>query len=172
MTRFLRLLGRGAAALLSLAVLPGCGNDDAAPKEAGVSVALRYPVLLIGQSSLDVRDSQQALIAIRGASSLNPVERVILDSDGRLFKVKRGAPIAGQRSILWDMGTSDRLYYLELAEQRRPSWPAVQELVIEQLRSPTSTWRGDERAIARVRAMRDVRELIEASRESWNWGRQ
>jgi hypothetical protein len=158
-------------ALLSLAFLPGCGSNDAAPKEAGVSIKLRYPVLLIGQSSLDVRDSERALISVRGASSLNLNERVILDSDGRLFKVKRADPIAGQRSIMWDMGTSDRLFHVDLVEERRPSWAQVQDLVIAQVRSPTSTRAGDERAIARVRSLRDVPALIDASRESWNWAR-
>src|SRR5215472_3760525 len=122
---------------LSAAMLIGCSGDDAAaaPKDAGVSIALRYPVLLIGQSSLDVRDSEQALTSIRGASSLNLNERVILDSDGRLFKVERAVPIAGQRSILWDMGTSSRRFYVELREERRPSWPQIQDLVVAQLQS-------------------------------------
>jgi hypothetical protein len=164
-------LRRCLGALFSLALLPGCGGDDAAPKEAGVSIKLRYPVLLIGQSSLEVRDSEQALTSIPGASSLNLNERTILDSDGRLFKVKRADPIAGQRSIMWDMGTSARLFYVELVEERRPSWPQVQDLVFTQLRSDRGVWKGDERALARVRAMRDVSELIEASREAWSWAR-
>jgi hypothetical protein len=36
-----------------------------------LSAALTYPVLLIGQSSLDVRDADAALTSIPGASSLN-----------------------------------------------------------------------------------------------------
>ena len=97
---------------IAAAMLIGCGGDDAAaaPKEAGVTIPLRYPVLLIGQSSLHARDSEQALTSIRGAASLNPNERAILDSDGRLFEVKRAVPIAGQRSIMWDMGTSPRRF--------------------------------------------------------------
>jgi hypothetical protein len=128
-------------------------------------------VLLVGQSSLDVRDSEQALTSITGASSLNLVERAILDSDGRLFKVTRAVPIAGQRSIMWDMGTSARRFYVEVAEQRRPSWREVQELVAAQLRSPTGVSAGDAHALARVKAMREVPELIEASREAWSWAR-
>jgi 3-dehydroquinate dehydratase len=157
-------------ALLSLALLPGCGGDDAASKQAGVSIKLRYPVLLIGQSSLDVRDSEQGLVSITGASSLNLNERTIIDSDGRLFKVKRAVPMAGQRSILWDMGTSARRFHVAIVEQQQPTWLQVQELVIAQLHSPTSV-SGDERAVTRVRAMRDVPELIAASRESWSWAR-
>ena len=130
-------VSRCIAALLSLAILPGCGGDAPPPKEPGVSIALRYPVLLIGQSHLDVSDSEVALTSIRGDSSLNLNERSIVDSDGRLFRVVRAVPIAGQRSILWDMGTSARRFYVELAEERRPSWPEIQELVFTELRSPT-----------------------------------
>jgi hypothetical protein len=159
------------AALLALVGLPGCGGEDAAPKEGGVSMALRYPVLLIGQSSLDVRDSAEDLYSIPGASTMNLVERSIIDSDGRLFRVVRAVPVAGQRSILWDMGTSRRDSYVEVAAAGRPPWPEIQARVIEQLRSPTSIWAGDERALARVREMRDVPELIAASRESRSWAR-
>jgi hypothetical protein len=159
------------AVIFPAAILAACGGDDAAPTDAGVSIALRYPVLLVGQSSLDVRDSEQALVSIRGASSLNLNERLILDSDGRLFNVKRAVPIAGQRSIMWDMGTSDRLFHVELAEQRRPSWPQVQDLVLAQLQSPAGVGKGEASALARVRAMRAVPELIEASRDAWSWAR-
>jgi hypothetical protein len=156
-------------ALLALVGLPGCGGEETAPKEGGVSMVLHYPVLLIGQTSLDVRDSAQGLYSIPGASTLNLVERRILDSDGRLFRVVRAVPVAGQRSILWDMGTSRRDSYVVVADAGRPSWSEIQALVIEQLRSPTSIWAGDERALARVRTMRGVPELIEASRESRSW---
>src|SRR5262245_31765888 len=159
------------AALLSLLSF-FCGNSNAAaPKQAGVSTALVYPVLLIGQSSLDVRDSEDALVSIPGASSLNLVERLLLDSQGRLFKVTRATVVEGPASIMLDMGTSRRRFFVEVAEQSRPSWPRIQELVLEQVRSRSSVWAGDERAVIRVRALRNVSELIEASRESWNWAR-
>jgi len=159
------------AALLSLLSLLGCKPTAAVPKQAGVSTALVYPALLIGQSSLDVRDSEDALISVPGASSLNLVERLLLDSEGRLFKVTRATVVEGSQSIMLDMGTGRRRYFVQVAEQRRPSWPQIQELVLEQVRSRSSIWAGDERAVARVRALRGVGELIEASRESWNWTR-
>jgi hypothetical protein len=130
---------------------------------------LAYPVLLIGQNSVDVRDSENGLMSIRGASSLNLNERRVLDSQGRLYRVKSAAPIAGQRSPMWSMGAEDRLYYVELVEQSRPSWTKIQELVLEQVLSPSSTWNGDPRAVARVRSFHGVQELIAGSRESWNW---
>jgi len=159
------------AALVSLLSIFGCKPNSSVPKQAGVSTSLTYPVLLIGQSSLDVRDSEDALISIPGASSLNLVERVLLDSQGRVFKITRAAVVEGTSSIILDMGTSRRRFFVEVAEQRRPSWLQIQELVLEQVRSGSSVWAGDERAVARVRALRGVGELIEASRESWNWTR-
>jgi len=69
------------------------------------------------------------------------------------------------------MGTSRRRYFVEVAEQNRPSWQQNQELALEQVRSSSSVWTGDARAVARVRALRGVENLIDASRESWNWTR-
>jgi len=159
------------ASFLTLLSFLGCKPNPSVPKQAGVSTALTYPVLLIGQSSLDVRDSEDALISVPGASSLNLVERLLLDSQGRLFKVTRAAVVEGSSSIMLDMGTSRRRYFVEVAEQNRPSWPQIEELVLDQVRSRSSVWAGDGRAVARVRALRDVGELIDASRESWNWTR-
>jgi hypothetical protein len=136
-----------------------------------VSAGLRYPVLLIGQSSLDVRDSEEALTSITGASSLNLNERVILDSDGRLFEVRSAVPVAGQRSPMWDMGTSARRFAVEVSAPRQPSWADVQALVLAEVRSPRSTWKGDERAVKKVQDLTSVATLIEASRESWRWSR-
>lgn len=167
----MRFLARLAATVLSLLSLFGCRSRDAPPPptQAGVSAPLSYPVLLIGQASVDVRDSEEALTSIPGASSLNLNERVILDGQGRLFTVTRAEPIAGQGSILRDMGTSARRYFVRVAERPRPAWSEIEALVLEQVRSPTSLWAGDERAVRRVRQLRDVGALIEASRESWRW---
>ncbi len=128
-------------------------------------------MLFIGQSSLDGRDSEAALTSTPGASSLNLVERRILDSQGRLFDVTRALPVEGQRSIAWDMGTSARRYFVELSPPRRPAWSGIEALVLEQVRSPTGIWAGDARAVRRVESLRDARALIEASREAWNWAR-
>jgi hypothetical protein len=162
---------RFVAVLLVLASLHGCKPDTPPPTRPGVSIPLSYPVLLIGQSSLDVRDSQEALTSIPGASSLNLVERWILDSEGRLFDVKRALLVEGQRSIAWDMGTSARHYFVEVSLPRRPAWSEIEALVLEQVRSPAGIWAGDERAVRRVRSLRDAGALIDASREAWNWAR-
>lgn len=162
---------RSVAVLLALASLLGCKPDAPPPARPGVSIPLSYPVLLIGQSSLDVRDSQEALTSIPGASSLNLVERRILDAEGRLYEVNRALLVEGQRSIVWDMGTSARHYFVEVSSPRRPAWSEIEALVLEQVRSPAGIWAGDDRAVRRVRSLRDAGALIDASRESWNWAR-
>jgi hypothetical protein len=132
-------------------------------------VELSYPVLLIGQSSLDVRDSVETLTAIRGHSSLNLNERRILDSKGRLFQVKRATLVSGQASSMLSLGNSDQLFFVELSELPRPTWPRVQEMVLEQVQSPQSIYRDSPRAVQEIRAKRAAKELIEAVRERADW---
>jgi len=163
---------RRLAALLSLLTTIGCKASEPPPTTAGVSMTLQYPVLLIGQASLDVRDSEDALTSIPGASSLNLNERTILDSAGRLFTVTRAVPIAGQRSVMWDMGTSARRFAVIVAGKGEIPWPDVQNLVLAEVKKPTSIWAGHERAVHRVQALTDLRSLIEACREAWRWTRE
>src|SRR5262249_50653270 len=101
---------------------------------------------------------------VRGASSLNLNERVLLDSSGDLFRVTRAELVKGQRSVLWSMGTEDQKFFVTVAKRPRPAFAEVQRLVLEQIADP--------RAQDRVKAFKDVPELIEAARESWNWGRE
>ena len=93
-----------------------------------------------------------------------------LDADGRLFPVTSAEPIAGQGWMILDMGTSDRRLYVEVGAPSRPAWPEIEALVLEQVRSPQSTLAGNERAVQRVHELHDVKTLIEAAREFWNWG--
>ena len=163
---------RRLAALLSLLTTIGCkAPEPPPPTTAGVSMTLQYPVLLIGQASLDVRDSEEALTSVPGASSLNLNERTILDSAGRLFTVTRAVPIAGQKSVMWDMGTSARRYAVTVEGKGEVPWRDVQNLVLAEVKKPTSIWAGNERAVQRVQALTDVRSLIEACRETWAWTR-
>jgi|SRR6186713_2408986 len=163
---------RRLAALLSLLTTISCKASDPPPTTAGVSMTLQYPVLLIGQASLDVRDSENALTSIPGASSLNLNERTILDSAGRLFTVTRAVPIAGQKSVMWDMGTSARRYAVTVEGTGEVPWAEVQNLVLDEVKKPTSIWAGHERAVRRVQGLSDVRSLIEACREAWRWTRE
>jgi hypothetical protein len=66
------------------------------------------------------------------------------------------------------MGTSARRFAVP-SRQRRDPWPDVQNLVLAEVKKPTSIWAGYERAVHRVQALIDVRSLIEACREAWRW---
>jgi hypothetical protein len=163
---------RRFAALLSLFTVLGCKPAAPPATTGGVSRALRYPVLLIGQGSLDVRDSEEALTSITGASSVNLNERTILDSGGHLFTVTRAVPIAGQGSVMLDMGTRARRFAVTVQDNGAIPWRDVQALALVEVRKPTSIWAGDERAVRRVQSLADVRSLIEACREKWAWTRE
>ena len=107
---------------------------------------------------------------INSASSVNLVERLLLDSQGRLFKATSATVVKGLQSIILDVGTSRRRYSFEVAEQYRPSWQQIQELALEQVRSSSSVWAGDARAVAAC-ARCAALKLNRTSRESWNWTR-
>lgn len=174
----LRLLGRLVRlipALFSLLLLKGCKPAPPPPAVAGVSIGLRYPVLLIGQNTFDVRDSEAELVNVPGASSLNLVERVILDSDGRLFEVVGARVEAGSKPVLLDMGTSRRRHEVVLRELRKPSFEKLQKLILAEVHAPHSYWSDEpgyaEKAEAKIRSLRTVEELIAACGEYWNWTR-
>lgn len=173
MFRALRRLASLIPALFSLLLLKGCKPAPPPPAVAGVSIELRYPVLLIGQRTFDVRDSEAELIDVPGASSLNLVERVILDSDGRLFDVVSARVEAGSKPVLLDMGTSRRRHEVVLREKRKPSFEAVRKLALAEIHAPNSVWSEDPghtaKAEAAIGSVRDVGELIASCRESWNW---
>jgi hypothetical protein len=165
---FFRLL----AALLSLLPLKGC-KPPPPPPVAGVSIALRYPVLLIGQKTFDVRDSDAALIDVPGASSLSLSERVILDSDGRLFEVVSARPEKGSKPFFLDMGTGPRRFEVVLREKKKPTFSKIQELALAQINAPNSIWQDDPeytaKANAKIRSLRTVEELIAECGAYWNW---
>jgi len=162
------------AALLSILPLKGC-KPAPLPPVAGVSIALRYPVLLIGQRTFDVRDSEAALIDVPGASSLSLSERVILDSDGRLFEVVSARPEKGSKPFFLDMGTGSRRFEVVLREKKKPTFSKIQELALVQINAPYSIWQDDPgaavKAVAAIRSLRTVEELIASCREHWKWTR-
>jgi hypothetical protein len=172
MPRPLRSFAGLLSALLSLLPLKGC-KPAAPPAVAGVSIELKYPVLLIGQKTFDVRDSEASLINVPGASSLNLIERVILDSDGRLFDVVSARPESGSKPILLDMGTGQRRFEVILREKEKPSFETVQKLALAVIRAPNSIWSDDPgdaaKAEEEIRSLRTVEELIASCGEYWNW---
>jgi hypothetical protein len=67
-------------------------------------------------------------------------------------------------------GNQPEALFVEVAEQYRPSWQQIQELALEQVRSSSSVWAGDARAVAAC-ARCAALKLNRTSRESWNWTR-
>jgi hypothetical protein len=166
---------RFLAAVLSLFSLKGCKPAPPPPAVAGVTIELKYPVLLIGQKTFDVRDSEASLINVPGASSLNLIERVILDSDGRLFEVVSARVEAGAKPVLLDLGTSPRKHEVILRELRKPSFQKIQALILAEIHAPHSYWSDEpgyvETAEAKIRSLDTVGQLITACGEYWNWTR-
>lgn len=175
MPRFVRHALRLFAALISLLALKGCKPAPLPPAVAGVSIELKYPVLLIGQKTFDVRDSEAQLINVPGASGLNLIERVILDFDGRLFEVVSARPEEGSKPVLLDLGTSPRRHEVLLREKMKPSFAALQKRVLAEIHAPHSYWSDEPgyaaKAEAKIRSLHTVEELIAACGEYWNWTR-
>ncbi len=73
------------------------------------------------------------------------------------------------------MGTGSRLFEVVPKEKRNPTFSDIQDLVLAQINAPHSIWWDDPeaaaKAVAKVRSLRTVEELIGACREYWNWTR-
>jgi hypothetical protein len=156
--------------LLSLTLLTGCRNAKApAPSAPGTSLQLTYPVVLIGQGSLDVRDDQLTLTTTTLASGLNFPERRIVDSTGAVYEIKSAVAVDPSSPWWRDMGTSQQAFFLELEKSPSSSFEDIQRLVLDELASPQGVWQGSERAVTKVKAFGSVEELIAACRTSWDW---
>ena len=113
------------------------------------------------------------MINVPGASSLSLFERVILDSDGRLFEVVSAVPVKGSKPFFLDMGTGSRLFEVVLREKKKPTFSKIQELALTQIHAPNSTRSDDPgaaaKATARIRSLQTVEELIASCGEYWSW---
>jgi hypothetical protein len=155
-----------------LAAFTGCQSTPAVPTDPGTSLPLTYPVLLAGQSDLTVRDDESSLTRTTGASSLNFTERQIIDSAGIIYQIRRATTV-GQPKAMWqDMGTSPRHVYLELDRTGLARLDRIQRVVLDQVESPRSVWRGNPNAVERVRGFTSVSALIDGCRTSWEWTRE
>jgi len=155
---------------LALALLTGCGGSKlSAPSAPGTSVKLTYPVVLIGQGDLGVRDDELALTTAAMASGLNFPERRIVDSTGIIYEVKGAAKVDPSSAWWRDMGTSQEAYFLELEPRRSASLEEIRQLVLEQLASAQGIWQNNANAVARVKGFGSVTDLIAGCRTSWDW---
>ena len=158
------------SAIISL--LTGCGKSQSAtapsppPKAPGVSVALKYPVLLIGERDLRIKDDQDSLITTTVASGgLYYASYVFIDSDGNQFSLK-SATAFNQTPAWRDMGTSPYQAFIELAPQGKIDLQKARDLALEALFKPGDL---DEKtkAIAgsRVNAASSFQELIQVLKD-------
>jgi len=88
-----------------------------------------------------VRDSEEALIIVPGASSLSLSERVILESEERLFEVVGARPKKESKPILLDLGTGNRRFEVIVREKKKPRFPETRSLSSLKFKQPTATGR-------------------------------
>ena len=155
---------------MALGLLTGCSSPvKKVYSEPGTSASLNYPVLLVGQNTVDVRDDMKTLVSTSLSSGLNFVERKIVDSSGAIFEVKSATPVGEEKPWWSDMGTSQRSHFLELHKTKGSGLAEAKRLILEQVQSERSSWRADTKAVARVKSYKTMTELIEACRRSWEW---
>ena len=153
MTKGLRFVKLG----MLFSLLTGCKPEVAeVPTKPGVSVAVRYPVVLVGQGRVVVKDNELDLTTTTVASGLNFPEFTLLDSTGARFAIGRVTDFDRKSTIL-DMGTTPYRVYLPLKVEGTVGLGEAKRLV---------TWGKSVPAVASTTSMG---ELIEACRRSWEW---
>ena len=145
-------------------LLPGCAPKP--PQGPGVSTALQYPVLLLGQHRVVVKPDESKLTATNIASGLNFPEFTLIDSAGRRFSIPRVTEF-GKTSGLLDMGTSRFHVYLHLKSAGQPSLAELKSLVKQTLR-PDAV-KDHTAAVRKIDAATSPAHLIEICATSWDW---
>jgi hypothetical protein len=167
--RNITLLG----ALISF--LPGCQKKTvppaSLPEKPGASIALHYPVLLIGERNLIVKDDETSLITTSVASGgIYYGDYVFLDSSGAQYKAKRATSF-GRKAAWLDMGTSQFQVFLELEAKGLLTLKQAKERAIEAAIRPYVDAGGADQWIeiakSKIGAARSYPELIEACRDPY-----
>ena len=159
------------SALFSL--LTGClKNSEKAPTGPGVSLPLRYPVLLASDRNLVVKDDEQSLITKTEASGLNFPEYRIIDSAGMQYKILKETPF-GKKSAWLDMGTSHFQVFLELKPQGKIDLPKARQFVLgvalDKGGIVAETEKGPAIATQRIQGAKSFAELMDVCRKTWEW---
>lgn len=157
-----------------LSFLTGCFSRPAQlppkPEKPGLTYALQYPVLLIFERRIEVRDDEQSLLTTRITTGLNFLEARIVEPSAGLSTVARVTPF-GQKSWLLDMGTSPFRMFLDLRRGKPLTLDKAKALVMEAVHQPYGAYADSpgrvQNANEKVQACRSIPELIEACRESW-----
>lgn len=157
------------AALMSLV---GCSARSAPATAPGVSVELSYPVLLVSDRNLIVKDDEASLTTTTAASGVNFTEYKIIDSSGKKLSVVKVTSF-GKRSEFLDMGTTPFRVFLEVKRESKPSLEDIKELVVKAALAPngiaSGTDHGAEIAKQRIDAGKSLSQVIDACRKTWEW---
>ncbi len=161
------------SALISL--LTGCAKKPEPqapappPEKPGVSIPLHYPVLLIGERDLQVKDDEASLITTSVASGgIYYGDYVFLDSSGVEYAAKN-ATAFGRKSAWLDMGTSHFQVFLEIQSKGPLALNKAKALAIEAATRPLVDGGGADQWIeiakSKIGAVASYPELIEACRD-------
>jgi hypothetical protein len=158
------------SAIISL--LTGCGKRGsvAAPSQTadkpGVSVVLAYPVLLIGERDLKVKDDQSSLITTTGAAGgLYYASYIFIDSAGNQYSAK-SAKAFGQTPSWRDMGTSTFQAFIELTPAEKIELEKAKGMALQAVLKPGDLDGNATEAVrSKIMGTRSFAELIEVSRD-------
>jgi len=159
---------------LLIPILTGCvaKPPKSPPANPGTSLSLSYPVLLVGDRNLVVRDDENSLITTTVASGLNFPQYSIIDSAGAEYSVV-GVTEFGRKSLFSDMGTRPYQVFLELKRRGTISVADAKALTLKTALEPngltSGTAHGEEIARQRIDACQTFAQLIEACRKTWEW---
>ena len=159
---------------LLIPILSGCAAKPpkAPPANPGTSLPLSYPVLLVGDRNLVVKDDENSLITTTVSSGLNFPQYVIIDSGGAEYSVA-GVTQFGRKSLFSDMGTRPFQIFLDLKRQGTISLADAKALTLRTALEPngltSGTAHGQEIARQRIESCQTFAQLIEACRKTWEW---
>jgi len=161
------------SALISL--LTGCAGKPAPapappPDKPGVSVALSYPVLLIGERDLMVKDDESSLITTSVASGgVYYGDYVFVDSAGIEYMAKKATEF-GRKAAWRDMGTSRFQVFLEMKSKGGIGLENAKALALAAATRPEVAVTGPdgkEIAAGKIGGAKSFGELIVACRDPW-----
>ena len=158
---------------LLISILTGCApKPKAPPANPGTSMPLSYPVLLVSDRNLVVKDDENSLTTTTVASGLNFPEYVIIDSGGAKYAVASVTQF-GRKSLFADMGTSPYKVFLDLKRQGTISVADAKALALNTALQPngltSGTDHGEEIARHTIESCQTLAQLIEACRKTWEW---
>lgn len=153
-----------------LSLLTGCAEKSApSPKAPGVSLRLSYPVLLVGERNLLVKDDERTLITTSVASGgVYYSAYRFIDSASMQYVVKN-ATAFGKKSVFFDMGTTPFQVFLDLKPVGKIGLAKARSIVLAAATKPEGAIgpHGKEIATDKVGGAKSIRELIEVGRNPW-----